>query len=241
MGDYMKKKIIIAITTVLTCLVLFLINVLVSNYFLKDYYTNDGVSIKLPRYSYGFIKTTNDLSYPRECCNTNIIFKSLRSKTYLDDFIRNYIEYLPSCYDESYFYDTKYNVTYSKYTVLNKGLYNELSVSFQKGNACLNVYTLDDKWIDIVNDSKITESTFNYKLLLSTLEQSSRLSFNERIVFDETNKYQVSGIYQKYGYTLYFNAYSSNVIGVTRIDAGETSKYALYDIGKSAEDFLKSL
>ena len=237
----MKKKIIIAVIFVSTCILLFLINLFVSASFFKNYYISDDVKVKIPKYSYGITETANTLAYPYECCGTTIEFKSLRSKSYLDEFIKDYIENLPTCYDESYFYDAKYGVTYSKYIVEDKGIYNKITITFQKGNTCKNVYTLDNEWLDIANNSKVTESTFNYKLLLIELKQAQRLDFNNRIPFDETNKYQMTLTYQKYGYTLYFTVYSDDVIGVTRIDSNETSKYALYNIGKDAKTFLNSL
>ncbi len=235
-----KKNIIvifIGIVIILSSLIL-----LSNKNFLKEhYYNSDGLQIYIPRYSYLIKEGTNKIEYPVQCCSSAIELNTLRSGAYLDKFLNGYIETLPSCYNESYFYDSNSNVTYSRHTVKSSGFSNKVTITFQEGNYCENELIIENNWLDIVNDSHITNYTFNYMKLLKLLKKSERIDFSGRINFDEQGKHEISYLYNKFGYTLYFNAYAPTIIGVTRIDANDAAKYAIYDIGEDAKIYLNNL
>ena len=237
----MKKKKTIFLILIIFLFLIF-ICLLVNRTFFKDYYySKDKAQVYIPKYSYFAKESENSIIYPVECSIYTLELNSFRSKSYLEKFISNYIEYLPSCYDEGYFYDADYNITYSKYIVESLGIQKKLTIVFQKGNYCEKEYVLEDNWLDILKDSNVTDYNFNYEKLFELLEESNRLKFNSRISFDENNNYQISYIYNSFGYSLYLSKHSANVIGITRIDSNDTAKYAIYDIGKDVETFFNSL
>lgn len=235
----MKNKKVIIFIALCLLILLNLMFFLLNPTFLKTHYSNNGVKIPVPKNSLFISKTKNDLKYPVECCNSSIVLSSIKSKKYLDNYIKDYIENLPSCYDESYFYDKNNNVTFSRYTATAHGIYNKLDITFQKGNYCKNQYVLEENWLDIVGNSKVSDSTINYEELIKLFGQSNREKLDGFVPFDD--KYQVNYLYNNYGYTIYFIPYSTNVIGVIKVDSNESKKYAIYDIKKDSEAFLNSL
>lgn len=216
-----------------------LIILLSNKTFFKTYYSNNDAKVKIPKYSYFIKESTTNLEYPRECCSSNATLISIRSKKFLDNYIKNYIEFLPSCYDESYFYDKKLDVTYSKYVVETHGIYKNIEITFQKGDFCKREHILEENWIDTISNSKVVDSTVNYVELIKLMSQAERVEFNGTLSFDD--KYQINYLYNKYGYTFYFVPYSKNVIGIIKGDANESKKYAIFDIKKDAAVYLNSL
>lgn len=233
----MKKYLIITIAVI----VLIIIIMTTNNFFNNSYHVSNDLQVYIPTYSYDMKESKNIFNYPANCCDSKLVLKNIRSKAYLDKFISDYIEYLPSCYDESYFYDAKNNVTYNQYIVKSSGMTREINITFQKGNYCENEYVLDDNWINITDASNVTSATFDYQKLLEILTNAKRLAFNSRIPYNEQNSYSIDYVYNKIWFVLRFNVYDKSIIGVTRVDANDASKYAIYDIGKDAEKLLESL
>jgi hypothetical protein len=103
--------------------------------FLKSSLEVEGVKIKVPSYSY-HIKS--------DIGSAKLI--SLLPFSDISNYISKYIENLPSCYDEGLFYDEDIDITFSKYSVVKKGFYNEIEINYDKGNLCEDEFVLESDW-----------------------------------------------------------------------------------------------
>lgn len=227
------KKIIIIILLFLIIVFIFLFK---NETFNKKMYLNKVV---IPKYSYLIKKSKILHENGNKYWSNSIELLSLKNQKDLETFRNNFIENLKSCYDESYFYDAKNDITYSMYDITDNTIVNNIKINFIYGNICENEYVLNEDWLEVLKISTIMHYNFNYDLLITKLENSTRIETKEILPFDDT--YQITCLNKKYGYTIYVTEFSENVIGIILSDANDMKKYALYDIKENANKFLKNL
>lgn len=195
--------------------------------------------IIIPKYSYFIKHDKKTLTTEEVCCENTIEIISLKKITALEKFRTKNIEKLKACYDESYFYDLKNNITYGQYEIKSNFLFSKIKISYSNKNICADEYVLNDNWLDIFKASTITDYNINYESIIAKLTNAKRLPLAGIIEFND--QYQVSYLNQNKGYSLYFTVYSDNVVGIIVLDANDAKKYAIYDIEEDAALFLKSL
>ena len=121
----MKKVLIMSFVFIL---------VIISVFLLKNNYEKE-VEIELP--SYSFVKKISDES---------LMIFNVKKIDKINEEKNNYLNSLTSCYDESFFYDSKGDVTITKYEVKNNFLYRNIEIFYKKGNLCENEFVLDENW-----------------------------------------------------------------------------------------------
>lgn len=228
----MKKIFII----ILFLLLFIFINLYKNQTFFNKLYLNKVV---VPKYSY-FIKKESKY-YDKENIywknSINLInFKKINE---LEEFRKNYIENLTMCYDESYFYDIKYDITYSLYEIEKKNLFNIIKIDYINGNLCENEYILNKKWLENFETVTIMESNIDYNLLIDKLKISNREDNNDILTYDET--YYVICLDEKYGYNIYIIKIDETKLGIIFSDQNDMKKYAVYNINENVSEFLKKI
>src|SRR5690554_3018126 len=150
----MKKKII------MTILIIFVLSLLVgvsNKSFFKNYYetTNlkgEKIKIPLPLFSY----------YQVEQDGSIVTFKTFRGVNNIQNILNNYVEYLQSCYDESYFYDSNLDITINRYYIEKGVPFNNIYLDFDYGNYCENEFVLDNNWlIEFIEKAEVQEVVIN--------------------------------------------------------------------------------
>lgn len=254
----MEKVLKIISIFVLVVVVILLVIGLSNKSFFKSYYEvtnslNKKVKIPLPLFS-----------YYKEEKDSKVTFTTLRSVKKIEPVLNDYVENLPSCYDEGYFYDKDLDITISRYYIEDNGLFNKIHLDYISGNKCKNEFVLDDNWIDdIKNNATINEinidkcikeednlkcdskkiSDINTILNYISSKEVVRIKNEKNIPEDvTTDHYLISAFYglDNEIYTLIAFNYNDN-LAFKVIDANDHSKNAIYDIDEDVNELLKNI
>lgn len=236
----MKKGVKIVLI-VIGCLIAILLVVLLTN---KTFFKDKYKSIPLPTGSYYINSNT---------------FYNIRSFKSIDNDINEYLDTLTSCYDDGYFYDKDLDISIIKYHIQDEGLYNRITLDYEKGNICDVEYTLSDKWYDDIkkndlkevefiqcteNDCLTTKVNVDLDKFIDDVKKFDRVPNKDFVDFEykDTNNYL--GIYFTDDHT-YGNAYKllryKNYLAVILIDGNDFAKNALYKVDDDANKYIQSL
>lgn len=237
----MKKILLILfifITVVITVLS-------INKTFFKDDYKIENGNIPIPKYSYYYntsiTSVTDEYSFNYALPSTTIRFKTIRSLDSIRKIIAPYIENLKSCYDEGYFYDAALDITISRYDIDKSNFLNEITLTYSAGDYCKNEYILKDNWINLFNQSTISEAKLvkcnetcaeediNFNLADYINSNSTRIINDKNIISPTGNYITIYFTYEKSIYNLLVYNYN-DYLAFKLIDANDHSMNAIYDV-----------
>ena len=243
----MKNKIyIIIVFVVLTFLTIFVGNkTFLSTSFNVKNSQGDKIKIPVPAFSY-YVDTKSEN-----------VFYTIRSTNKIRKILSKYVESLESCYDESYFYDSKLNITIFKYYVDDEEPFNKIYLDYQLGNYCKNEYILDDDWAsEFKNKANISEikleTCVSSKCSETDVKKEGLDNLINYVVGADRTSYSsnlndnTSPIIKVY-YTIDKKSYVMNIfkylsfLGVKVIDQNDHQKNAIYELNDDINNLLENI
>lgn len=103
-----------------------------------------GLKLKAPVPKFSYQISSSETTY------TYFNLKSLEKNT---EWVNSYLDDLVSCYDESWHYDSVYDITISNYTVKKDKMISELKINYEKGNLCENQYVLTEDYLKEIQEN----------------------------------------------------------------------------------------
>lgn len=219
----MKKYQIIILAFVIAVLLFFITN----KTLLYDKYELNDVTIDIPRFSYLANENTGSLK-----------LISVRNYNSLDNDINTILDGYDSCYDESVFYDSKNDISITKYKINKNSFFNEITIKYDKGNLCATEYVLDDDYLVMFDNIKVIDSyiyknnkkkEFNKLInLVLDINLFNRVTKNEVSNYDDGYKIEVNYTYEEKGYSMMvYN--SDRYLVVEIVDNNDAHRYAYYN------------
>ncbi len=250
----------------MSIIILLLANLLVIGFtnktFFKNYYqtTNfngEKVRITLPIFSY----------YQKVHGSYEVTFDTIRSVKSISKILNKYLENLPSCYDESYFYDQDLDITISRYSVEDNFPFNRINLVYTDGNYCENEYVLADNWIsEFIEKSKIeevnikkcvisnsiikcTEKSVDKKYVINIFDfvanvDYTRIENKKNLNIDESKDHSLISVYytiDNQNYVLSVFIYNDKYLTFKITDANDHPKNALYDVDQDLNLIFENL
>lgn len=234
----MKKTLIITLILILFGLGLFI-------FFVKSEYKKEGIIIDVPNVSI----ITND-------SDQKISLINLSNFNSVDNQKNIYLDKLESCNDESYFYDSKSDITILKYEIVNSSMFRRINIEYEKGNKCANSFVLESKWYDDLYEKEILsmeikvcdEDCLDYNVAEEDFDQVLNYFFGTNFIrVSNKEKLNSNGNYILniyYGYhILEVFKHNDNYVAFNLIDSNEMSKNAVYyyDDFRSVDKLFKLL
>lgn len=165
--------------------------------------------------------------YPNiEFYKDNYLYMMSYSSDYIDSEDLKELEQ-EFCYDESYSYNKKRNISTSSFSYNNFLFFKWFKVSYKKGNVCDKEYLLEESYINnFLENAKIIENESNVDLG-KLIEGKKAIVSNKRYSWNDNNKYIGYMLDNKYmDMFIWTNEEGLLIIQVGLSDEG--SKYIAY-------------
>ncbi len=172
--------------------------------------------------------------------------------------INRFLENLPTCYDESYRYDKKNDITISRVEQKSKTIVNKINLKYEKGNLCDSEYILDESFIsNFLDKADIEEISYekclkgkcklikvknNLNKLLNEISKEEYIQENKNIPIKDNYEYQISVYYNMSSMSNILYIFEDNeYIILKNIDSNDHPKVIKYKLNKKIEKELKNI
>lgn len=160
-------KVGIFILLALLALMLMINDTFIYTFYKTDYMDSEGIPIN--RFVYKLDNSTKK--------DGNFI--TFVSKENLNNKKDEYMNSLSTCYGK-YYYDDVNNITLTKYSIMDNGLYRTINIHYEFENYCSEKYHLDDMWVYEYNAlTTLLDSSINHvsiTSLVDTLNKAERVT-----------------------------------------------------------------
>lgn len=167
----------------------------------------------------------------------------------------NYIESLPTCYNESYYYDKNKNITITNIKTQKFIIFNKITLKYKKNNICKNEFTLEEYFIkEFIDNAKIEEITFgacskkqktlkyNITNLLKEIEKEEYIKENKNISIPEKCSILINIYYTLNEIPYVLNIFKTeDFIIFKNVDINDHPKIIKYKLNQNIIDEINNL